>query len=79
MPNTNALINTNTGLPAHLYFYSSISSFSAAVRADYHLAANLLPWSVASIKMLLLSRVPGRETNSQGITHPLRPLPCLGK
>lgn len=44
------------------------------------MAENLLPWSVASIKMLLLSGGPGREANSQGSNSPpLRPLTVFRK
>lgn len=36
------------------------------------MARKLLPWSVASIKMLLLSRGPGKETNSLGSNSPFK-------
>lgn len=48
-----------------------MSSLSPAVLAGQPpLAQNPQPWLVASIKMLLLSRGPGRETNSLGSKSP---------
>lgn len=44
-----------------------------------HLAGNLLSWSVSSIKMLLLSRGPGRETNSQGSNSPFKTIALFRK
>lgn len=43
------------------------------------LARNVLPWSVASIKMLLLSRGPGKETNSQGSNYHFKTIALFKK
>lgn len=44
-----------------------------------HLAGNLLSWSVASIKMLLLSRGSGKETNSLGSNSPFKTIALFRK